>query len=118
MQANTIGDTYVWGLVETDGATPLPLSGVSTAKIAIAGPYTTSALAMAASSTAGTLYPATFTTSPPTVTWITTISGQNGATQTTYPSGGYYAHQVVITYSNGNVAKSRTFCLQISGSIA
>ena len=118
MQANTIGDTFSWSLVETDGATPFPLTGVSIAKVAIAGPYTTNALAVAASSTAGTLYPATYIASPPTVSWVTTISGQNSATQTTYPSGGYYAHQIVITYANGNLAKSRTFVLQISGSIA
>jgi hypothetical protein len=117
MQAATAGDQYTWALVGADGITPLAVSGVTSTQVAIAGPYDTQALALAAGAVSGVLFPATLGTTPPTASWVTTISGSNGAANTTYPVGGWYAHEIVLIFSSGSVAKSNLFALQISDSI-
>lgn len=118
MQANTAGDEYSWALTESDGTTPFLITGVTSVAIAIAGPYATNLLAEAASATSGIEFSADLTNSPPTISWITTIAGNDSAQVTTYPVGGYYPHQAVLNYSDGNIAKSRVFILQILDSIA
>jgi hypothetical protein len=115
MQAATAGDQYSWALTESDGSTPFPLTGVSSVEVAIAGPYTTQTAALAAADNSGIPSPATYTGN--TISWVTTIQGNNGATATTYPDGGYYTHQIVINYTSGLIAKSRLFVLQLLDSI-
>lgn len=118
MQASTAGDQYSWTLTESDGVTPLPLTNVTIAQVAIAGPFQTETAALAASFTSGIVDTASLNTSPPTASWVTTIAGKNGAQITTYPVGGYYTHQIILTYSTGSVAKSALFVIQVSDSIA
>lgn len=117
MQAATAGDQYSWALVQADGTTPLTATGVASIAVAISGPYLTQAAALAAPFTAGASLPASLTTPPPTANWVTTIAGNNSAKQTTYPTGGWYAHQIVIDYTAGAIAKSQVFALQIQDSI-
>lgn len=118
MQANTVGDEYTWNLTESDGATQFPMSGVTSAQVAIAGPFTTAAAALAAGAASGILFPATLNATLSQAAWVTIVAGDNGQTKTTYPTGGYYVHQVVLNYSNGSIAKSRLFVIQISDSIS
>jgi hypothetical protein len=120
MQASTAGDQYNWALTESDGLTPFPLVNATTAHVAIAGPYPSQSAAWAATFTSGLANTelATLTSSPPMASWVTTIAGNSGAQRTTYPTGGFYVHQILITYSTGAIAKSNLFVIEISDSIA
>jgi hypothetical protein len=117
MQAATAGDQYSWALVEADGVTQISTAGISSSMIAIAGPFISQAAALAASLTSGQMTPVVVSSSPSTASWVTTIAGHNSATQTTYPEGGWYVHQIVLNYTAGAVAKSQLFALQLMDSI-
>jgi hypothetical protein len=97
MQQLTVGDTYAYTLVETNGVTPLPTANIQTVVAAILPP-------------SGPLDTATPVTLAGNVATFTT-------TLQTFPSPGTYQLQFIVTYTTGVISKSRVYPIQILPSI-
>lgn len=96
MQAATVGDTYSYTAYETDGVTPINLSGMSSIVLAIQDPFGN------------------------TLTYTPSVSGNVFTFVTTanmFPLGGIYKVQFVVNYTGGNISKTRVATVTISPSI-
>lgn len=99
MQAATTGDYYQYTAFETDGVTPLNMSGYSSVTLAIKDPY-------------GNVltYTPSVNVGPPVIFYFYT-------TNTMFPKGGNYQLEFVINYGSGQVSKTRVDTLEILPSI-
>lgn len=97
----TAGDQYSYTLVESDGVTPLPVTGVSSVQFVITPP----------SWAAPTKYTATLAGNVASIVTALTPTP-------TFPIGGTYQVEVVVNYTAGNVSRSRVYPLVISPSSA
>lgn len=99
MQAATTGDSYNYTAFETDGVTPLVMTGFTSVTLAIQDPF-------------GNLqtYTPSVSVGPPVVFSFTT-------TPSMFPLGGIYKLEFVINYSGGAISKTRVTTVTINASI-
>lgn len=93
--SGTVGDVYVITAFQADGVTPVNLTGLSSAKVSIKNQI-------------NTVLDVTPTNSSNVFTFSTTAL--------TFPAGGAYYLQLILTYSGGNISKGQIIPIMITQS--
>ena len=104
MQAGAVNDVVTINLVQSDGVTPYATTGYSSAQVVIRPP------------TSLTTYNIATTGTTPILT-VNTNSVVFKTIATTFPTAGTYLLQVLVTFPDGTITKSRMLTLIILESL-
>lgn len=102
MQAATTNDTYVFNLFNTDGVTPFATTGAAVNGVALLIKSPTSLQ--------------TITAGPQLIVGTNSVTLKTLPTH--FPVAGVYQVEIIVTFQDGTVSKSRVFPITIAKSLA